>query len=86
MADLDREREKRMSSTLPYSAAHSFTFDAKDYSKDDTDMDKVSKDFSATVSVSKPLESRPKPYQFNDSTRLEDWQQKQDQQRMVGQI
>jgi len=82
----EREREKRMSSTLPFSATHSFTFDAKDYSKDDTEVDKVSKSYSETVSVSKPLKSQPKPYHFKDSSRIEEWQQQQEQQRMVGDI
>lgn len=79
-----QDQQKRLSSTLPFSSAP-FQFD-KDYSKDDSVVDKVSKDYNETVSVSKPLESKMPSYQFGDSSRIEEWQQKQEQKRMVGEI
>lgn len=79
------DRTKRFSATLPFKSEHTFTMD-KDYSKDDSMMEKVSKDFMESVSVSKPVESKPDTYHFNDSSRIEDWQQKQEQKRKVGEI
>ena len=77
------ERTKRFSATLPFKSDTDFSLD-KNYSKDDSMMEKVSRDFVESVSVSKPVESKPNAYQFNDADRIEDWNQKQDQQRMVG--
>ncbi|XP_053398992.1 LIM and calponin homology domains-containing protein 1-like isoform X3 [Mercenaria mercenaria] len=78
------DRTKRLSATLPFKSDNTFSLD-KDYSKDDSMMDKVSRDFVESVSVSKPVESKPNAYQFNDATRIEDWQKKQDLQRLPDQ-
>ncbi|KAL4230513.1 Guanine nucleotide exchange factor vav3 [Mactra antiquata] len=75
------DKNKRLSSTLPFNSESPFSF-GKDYTKDDSMLDKVNNDFMESVSVSKPVESKPTSYRFNDTSRIEEWQQKQEQQRM----
>ncbi|KAH3835126.1 hypothetical protein DPMN_108469, partial [Dreissena polymorpha] len=79
LEDKEKEREIRFSSTLPYKSVP-FTFNEA-YAKDDSEMDKVTKNFVETVSMSKPLEVKPQAFQFNDSARLDDWQQREEQKR-----
>lgn len=80
-----QEKNKRLSSTLPFKSENLFSFDANKYSKDDGDVDRVTRDYVETVSTSKPVESKPSSsYQFNDSSKMEEWEEKQEKQRQVG--
>ncbi|XP_052792746.1 LIM and calponin homology domains-containing protein 1-like isoform X3 [Mya arenaria] len=80
MEDRERDRMKRLSSTLPYKSDGIFSFDDK-YSKDDSEVDRVSKDFVETVSVSKSYESKPQAFQFNDESKMDEWENRQEKER-----
>ena len=75
---------KRLSSTLPWRPDNTMSLD--NYSKDDSLLDKVTKSFEETVSVSKPVENKFDSYKFDDEGRQQAWNQKQEEERQVGML
>ena len=85
MSVFDRQVEdaKRLSSTLPWRSEDSDNKDTKEVSKDDSVLSRVSKDFESTVSVSKPPLTKSRTYHFDDVSKIQDWEQRQEEERQV---
>ena len=55
----------------------------KDVTKDDSVLTRVTQDFESTVTVSKPPLSKSKTYHFDDVSKLQEWDKKQEEERKV---
>ena len=80
--DRQVDEAKRLSSTLPRRSEDSDK-DIKEVSKDDSVLSRVTKDFESTVSVSKPPLTKSRTYHFDDVSKIQDWDQKQEEERQV---
>lgn len=81
--DKQVEESKRLSSTLPWRSSDLENKESKEISKDDSALSRVTKDFESTVAVSKPPLTKSKTYHFEDESKLEDWDKKQEEKRQV---
>ena len=81
--DKQVEESKRLSSTLPWRSSDLENKESKEISKDDSVLSRVTKDFESTVAVSKPPLTKSKTYHFEDESKLEDWDKKQEEKRQV---
>ena len=77
------DKAKRLSSTLPWRPMEADSKDRKDVTKDDSVLNRATQDFETTVSVSKPPLLKSKTYHFDDVSKLQEWDEKQEEERKV---
>ena len=83
MFDRQVDEAKRLSSTLPWRSEDTDFRENKDVSKDDSVLTRVTKDFESTVKVSKPPLTKSRTYHFDDVSKIQDWDKKQEKERQV---